>query len=323
MPHWFPINGFANPEALPLLLLLGVYGFWYLRYFRKQRLVIRLSYDPMRLQRPSLDLAWLRVIPRALQLTALALMILALARPQRAEEASRRQSAGTSIMLALDLSGSMETGDLTPSRLEAAKRTAISFVQGRPGDQIGMVLFSSQALGYVPLTLDHDFLVRQIEAVNLNLLPRQGTNLGSAIAMSLNRLREAQQGAQVIILLTDGANNYGEIDPMAAARLARDMGARLYCIGIGAPGEANSISLDEDLLQRMASLTGGRYFRAAHNPSLDAMLLAVSRLETHQLPSEPIRRVEDYYPVLLKIAIVLLLLSFLSMLSFMYNPLEQ
>lgn len=323
MPTWLQINHFANPEALPLLLLLGLYGFWYLRYFRKQRLVIRLSYDPMQLQRPTLDLAWLRVIPRVLQLTAIGLMILALARPQRAEEATRRLAPGTDIMLALDLSGSMATQDLAPNRLEAAKRTAIDLVRTRPYDQIGMVLFSTQALGYVPLTRDHDYLIRQIEAVTLTLLPPQGTNLGAAVAMSINQLQAHRRPAQAIILLTDGAANTGEIDPGAAARLAVDFGVRLYCVGIGSPRQSDEVPLAEATLQRMASLAGGRYYRATSTESLQAMMKEISRLETRQIASEPVRRVQDFYPLLLQVAIGLLGISFLSMLTFMYNPLEQ
>jgi len=149
---WLGIDLFANPEALLLLLLIPAYLFWYWRYYRRQRLVIRLSYDPVKLKPPKIDLSFLRQVPRLLRVGALALLIVAIARPQTADEVTQRKAEGIDIVLALDVSGSMEADDFVPNRLEVAKFNARSFVEGRSSDQIGLVLFAAEALSYAPLS---------------------------------------------------------------------------------------------------------------------------------------------------------------------------
>ncbi len=330
MKSWLGIDLFANPEALILLLLLPVYLFWYHRFYRRQRLIIRLSYDPVKLKRPSFDLSALRHLPRLLQLAALALLIIAIARPQSADEVVQRQAEGIDIILALDVSGSMEEDDFVPNRLEVAKYNAQEFIDGRTSDQIGLVLFAADALSYAPLTLDHAFLVRMIEGVDFGLILPQGTAIGSAIGTAINRLEEGSNPSQVIILLTDGANNRGAIDPISAARLAASRGIRIYCIGIGRElyeldeaGNPTQIDLDEGTLNSIATISGGRYFRATEPARLKAIFEEVSQLERGQVQDLSYRIVQDRYPVFVKVAILLLGLSFLLMLTFIYNPLEQ
>ena len=330
MKTWLGIDLFANPEALLLLLLIPVYLFWYSRYYRRQRLVIRLSYDPIKLKQPSVDLAWLRHLPRLLQLLALALLIIAIARPQSADEVVQREAEGIDIVLALDVSGSMEADDFVPNRLEAAKRNARAFVEGRKSDQIGLVLFAAEALSYAPLTLDHIYLDRMIREVDFGMLPENGTAIGAAIGTAINRLSSGSNPSQVIILLTDGANNRGAIDPISAARLAREQNIRIYSIGMGRTlyqaeggGSVQAGDLDENTLKTIAQISGGRFFQATDPKRLRAIFAEISQLETGQVQDLSYRIVQDRYPIFVKIAILLLGLSFLLMLTFMYNPLEQ
>jgi len=336
---WLGIDLFANEEALLLLLLIPLYLFWYLRFYRQQRLVIRLSYDPVEMGQPRMNLTFLRWLPRGLQLLALALLIVAIARPQSADEVVQRKAEGIDIMITLDVSGSMEADDFSPNRLAVAKQTAVSFIEGRSSDQIGLVLFAQSALTYAPLTLDHEYLARVVRGIDFGLLPRQGTAIGTAVAMSLNRLEESNNPSQVIVLLTDGANNRGDIDPITAAKLAAKRGVRIYSIGIGQPlyqsvgtsqegGEPDTTlapieDLDEETLQRMADLTGGRFFRATNPHRLREIFAEIATLETGEVEDLSYRIVQDRYPIFVKIAIILLGISFLLMLTFVYNPLEQ
>ncbi len=329
MAQLFHIDYFATPEALFLLLLIPAYVFWFFRYFQKQRLVIRLSYDPARMQNsPRYSLTSLRILPRFLQVTALGLMVIAIARPQTAKDVQTRLTEGIDIMLLLDTSGSMESGDFVPNRLEVAKNTAIRFIEGRPDDRIGIVLFAKNAKSYAPLTLDHGLLTEMIQDIHSRILPPQGTAIGSAIGMGINRMRDNETTSRVMILLTDGANNSGEIDPITAAKLAAQYGIRLYCIGVGQTATAQSASnrgveLDEVTLQKMAALTDGTYFQASHTERLQEVFERISQLESRPVEEDIFRQVEDQYPIFLQIALILLGLSFLLMLTFVYNPLEQ
>ncbi|MEM9983667.1 MAG: VWA domain-containing protein, partial [Bacteroidota bacterium] len=303
MKTWLGIDLFANPEALLLLTLIPAYLFWYARYYRRQRLVIRLSYDPVKLKKPTLDLAMLRHLPRALQLMAIAMLVIAIARPQAADEVSQRKAEGIDIVIALDVSGSMEADDFAPNRLEVAKRNAKAFIQGRNSDQIGLVLFASEALSYAPISLDHAFLERLVDDVDFGMLPRQGTAMGNAIATSINRLGSGSNPSQVIILLTDGANNQGEIDPISAAKLAREKNIRIYSIGIGrelyqlVSGGNTESDLDEATLKRIADITSGKFYRATAPERLKSIFEEISQLETGQVQDLSYRIVQDRYPI--------------------------
>ena len=232
-------------------------------------------------------------------------------------------------MLLLDTSGSMKNVDFVPNRLEVAKSTAVNFIEGRPDDRIGLVLFAQNAYSYAPLTLDHDYLKQLIGVITTQTLSPQGTAIGSAVATGINRMRESENASRIMILLTDGANNRGAIDPLTAARLAEEYGIRLYCIGVGqtqatAVNASNQgVELDENTLKRMAAVTGGTYFRATRPERLQEVFNTISQLETRPVEEDIYRHVKDRYPMFLKIALVLLGLSFLSMLTFVYNPLEQ
>ncbi|MFK7924390.1 MAG: VWA domain-containing protein [Bacteroidia bacterium] len=326
MERLFHIDLFANPEALFLLLLIPGFLFWYYRYFKKQRLVIRLSYDPTKLKKQAFSLSVLRVLPRALQLLSLAFMIVAVSRPQSAKDVQTRTAEGIDIMLLLDTSGSMESADFFPNRLEVAKQTAISFVTDRTEDQIGVVLFAEKASAYAPLTMDHDLIQTMIEDIKTGIIQPQGTAIGSAIAVGINRLRESETPTKIMILLTDGANNQGRIDPITAAKLAKEYDIRIYSIGVGS--SANKVAdrgteLDESTLRQIAIQTGGTYFRAQQAERLQEVFDEISQLEKRPIQATTFLQTEDKYPIFLQIAMVLLGISFLLMLTFVYNPLEQ
>ena len=330
MKALFGIDLFANPEALFLLLLLPVYIWWYLRFYTRQRLVIRMSYDPTQLKKPDADLTLLRFAPRILQVGAVFFIIVAFARPQSATEIVERQSEGIDIMLLLDVSSSMEETDFSPNRLEAAKNTAIAFVGGRKDDRIGLVLFAADALSYTPLTLEYDLVRKLIRSIEFNIMPGQGTAIGSAIAVGINRMRDSETSSKIMILMTDGANNRGQISPITAAQLAKMFNIRIYCVGIGQPvvqtaarRQNGGSGLDEKSLPEIAEITGGAYFHAANPESMTHIFQQISRLETVQIRDEVFREITDHYPRFLQIAIGMLVASFVLMLTFMYNPLEQ
>ncbi|MEO0898701.1 MAG: VWA domain-containing protein [Bacteroidota bacterium] len=330
MKKWLGIDLFANPEALFLLLIIPAYLFWYIRFYQKQRLFIRLSYDPMAIDRKKYNLSFLRYIPRFLQLTALALLIFAVARPQSADEVVNEKVEGIDIMLLLDISGSMESTDYPPNRLEVAKSNAIRFIQGRQKDKIGLVLFSSEALSHSPLTLDYSFLERLIQRVQFGMLPPSGTALGEALATGINRMEQSDNGSKVMIMLTDGANNTGRLDPLTAAKLAAENKIKTYVIGMGKRDYSRVSNrgepiqdLDEETLQKIASITGGNFYRASDPKRLQQIFSEISQLETRKIQNISYRHVQDRYPIFVKLGIILLGLSFLLMLTFVYNPLEQ
>ncbi|TAE55330.1 MAG: VWA domain-containing protein, partial [Bacteroidetes bacterium] len=224
---------FAYPEALLLLLLIPLYLYWYLRIYRRERLVIRLSYDPERIQPGNKAMTYLRMLPRGMQLFALGLLILALSRPQAEQKLVDPVANGLDIMLLIDVSASMEARDISPNRLEAAKETAAGFIAGRKYDQIGLVLFAEEALSYAPLTLDYEFLKQLIRSIQPRFFSGQSTAIGTAVSAAINRMRDSNSPGRVIVLLTDGANNGGEIDPVTAAKLAAEHNIRIYTVGIG------------------------------------------------------------------------------------------
>lgn len=322
--------GFTNPEGLLLLLLIPLYVFWYLRFFRRQRLVIRLNYAPANPSGTSWIWRSLHWLPKILQLSALALLILALARPQTERRLVDPVAMGLDVMLLIDVSASMDNRDVSPSRIEAAKEMAIRFIEGRKYDQIGLTVFSDEALNYSPLTLDYEFLKNLIRSTQTRFFSGPGTAIGDAVAAALNRMREHESPGRVIILLTDGANNTGQIAPQTAARLAQSYHARIYPVGMGTAtgidpisGEAVSAELDEPGLRQLARLSGGTYFRATERGALDAIFAEISRLETRELQPNDFLVVEDHYAGLIKVAILCLALAFLMMLTPLYNPLEQ
>lgn len=328
---WGPADQFKSPVFLLLLLIVPAYLFWYVWYYSPRRLIVPLSYDPKKLAPSKIDLSWVRVVPHVLNMLALTIMILALARPISSLETDERYSEGIDIMLVLDTSGSMETDDFKPNRLEVAKKTASEFVSGRLDDRIGIVLFAEDAFSYAPLTLDYDLLKSQIKSINPNIMPKEGTAMGSAIAVAINRMEETKSPSQIMILLTDGASNRGQIDPITAANLAKDKRIKIYSIGIGKENyqrrtmfgtQTIKSDLDEETLKQISELTGGQFFRSTDESSLEEIFGIISGMEKVEIKEDHIREERDVYPGLLFTAAILFAASLLLMMSFLYNPLE-
>ena len=268
---------------------------------------------------------WLRHLPVVLRLAAFALMIVALARPQDVEEQSKTNAEGIDIMLAIDVSGSMLARDFQPDRLTAAKEVAASFVADRHGDRIGLAVFAGEAFTQSPLTTDKSTLQTLLARVRSGVI-EDGTAIGNGLATALNRLRESEAKSKVIILLTDGVNNRGEIAPLMAADIAADMGIKVYTIGVGKRGKAPypaidmfgrmtfqmmDVEIDEQTLEKIAEQTGGKYFRATDKQKLKAIYDEINELEKSKVEITDLTIYHEKYLIFVLAAIALLVAEFL------------
>ena len=286
---------FHNPHLLWLLTLLLPAAGYYLYRLRKGGAALRISSVAGVLKAPRTVRYYLRHAPFVLRMAALATLVVALARPQSAEQNTRTNTDGIDIMLALDVSGSMLARDFRPDRLEAAKEVAGSFISDRYGDRIGLVVFAGEAFTQSPLTADQSTLLTLLGRVRSGLI-EDGTAIGNGLATAINRLRESDAKSKVIILLTDGVNNRGEIAPQTAAEIAKAQGIRVYTIGVGTEGMAPypavdiygtptggtvmaKVEIDEKTLRSIAEQTGGQYFRATDKAKLQAIYDQINQLE--------------------------------------------
>ncbi|MBP8976376.1 MAG: VWA domain-containing protein, partial [Bacteroidetes bacterium] len=243
-----------------------------------------------------------------LRLLAIAFFIVALARPQSISSKQNISTEGIDIVLVLDVSGSMLAEDFSPNRLEAAKQVASDFIDGRSNDRIGLVIFSAESFTQCPLTLDYPVLKNLLKDVKNGMIA-DGTAIGLAIANGVNRLKDSKAKSKVMILLTDGVNNRGEIDPITAAKIATTYGIRIYTVGVGAQGQAPypvetpfgirrqmvPVDIDEKVLTEVASLTGGKYYRATDNRTLKAIYQEIDKLERSKIEVTAYRRYTDLY----------------------------
>ncbi|CAM3360890.1 vWA domain-containing protein [Rhodothermus bifroesti] len=306
----------AQPEwlwALALLPALALLRWW---LWRRRKGDVQFSSTTLLSHVPQTFWSRLRGLPFALRLATLALCIVALARPQERFVRETHTVEGIDVLLVLDVSSSMLAQDFLPNRFEVARRTAAHFVQGRQQDRIGLVVFAGQAFTQVPLTLDYAFLQTMLARLQLGRL-EDGTAIGTALATAVNRLKDAEARSKVIILLTDGQNNRGEIDPLTAAQLARMAGIRIYTIGLSGHGQAPlgpqrqlvPVEIDEVMMQRVAELTGGRYFRATDEKALEAIYAEIDRLEKSPVASLRYEAVRERYAGFLLAALLLLCLE--------------
>ncbi len=313
---------FADPMFLWLLLAVPLVAYFMFR--RRREAAIKFS-----------DISLLRNVRRsrrvknrkilyALRLLALVLLIIAMARPQAGKKTTEVSSEGIDIMLALDVSGSMKAEDFKPmNRLIAAKEVIKDFVQGRQSDRIGLVVFSRQSFTQCPLTLDYSVLLNFLEQVDFGMI-EDGTAIGMGIANAVNRLRSSDAKSRIIILLTDGINNAGEIDPLTAAQIAKTVGIRIYTIGAGKPGKALypvddptfgrryvqiDNELDEKQLTQVAESTGGKYFRAKSEDMLKNIYQQISELEKTKFKIKEYLQFDQYFPYFLIAAALALLLE--------------
>ena len=268
---------------------------------------------------------WLRHAPFVLRMAAFALLIVALARPQGIEEQSRTNAEGIDIMLSIDISGSMLARDFQPDRLEAAKEVASSIISDRVGDRIGVAVFAGESFTQSPLTTDKSTLQTMLARVRSGVI-EDGTAIGNGLATAINRLRESEAKSKVVILLTDGVNNRGEIAPLMAADIAADMGIKVYTIGVGQRGKAPypvvdrfgeisyqmmDVEIDEQTLTEIATRTGGKYFRATDKDKLKAIYDEINTLEKSKVEITDLTIYHEKFLPLLLLAMALLLLEFL------------
>ena len=315
---------FANPKLLWLLLLVPLAILWYVLRHKKQEASVRFSDMNGFAQLPKTWKAYLRHLLFALKMMALCLLIVALARPQSSSTNSTSNIEGIDIVMAMDVSGSMLARDLKPDRLTSAKRVASDFVEGRPGDRMGLVIFSGESFTQVPLTTDHAVMLNMLGEMKNGLID-DGTAIGDGLATAISRLKDSEAISKVIILLTDGLNNAGSVDPYTAGEMAKLFGIRVYTIGVGSYGTAPypvqtpfgtqiqqmKVEIDEKLLTQIAGMTGGKYFRATSNQKLDEVYQEIDKLERSKIEVTEFRRLhEEFYP-LVAWALALLLLEFL------------
>ena len=312
--------------AVPLLFLLR----WLIALNARRKLEIAFFKG---------DITWhwsslLRFIPDIYLMFFVMLVLVALARPQRTDERVNQYTEGIDIMLVIDTSGSMELKDLKPNRLEAAKEVALNFINGRTQDRIGLVVFAGDAYSLTPLTTDYDLLRENIKSIKLGLIANDGTAIGSALAVAINRMRESTAKSKVCILISDGENTAGNIDPATAAKLAYGFGIKIYTIGIGKDGQVpiqeengriNYIQtrLDETSLREIAQTTNGSFNRASDKKGLDLVFQKINRLEKAEIKETRFRNTQDYYQVYLKWAISLFLIWLLLKSTFLSNALED
>ena len=315
---------FANPKLLWGLLIIPAAIVWYIFRHKKQEASMRYSDTTGFDNLPRSWKVYARHLLFALQLVALGLLIVAMARPQSSSTSQTSNIEGIDIILAQDISGSMMARDLKPDRLEASKKVAADFVEGRPTDRMGLVVFAGESFTQVPLTTDHGVMLNMLKELKSGMI-EDGTAIGDGLATAINRLKDSEAISKVIILLTDGMNNAGSVDPYTAAEMAKLYGIRVYTVGVGSYGTAPfpvqtifgvqyqqmKVEIDEKLLQTIANSSGGKYFRATSNQKLDEIYDEIDKLERSKIEVTEFRHLyEEFYP-LVAWALGLLLLEFI------------
>lgn len=299
---------FANPKYFLLLLLLVPMIAWYI--LREKRSHADLQFSSLRAFKgiKHAGRIWMRHLLFALKVLAIAFLVTALARPQSSNSWQTYTSEGIDIMLTLDISGSMLARDFTPDRLEAAKEVATKFILERPQDKIGLVVFSGESFTQCPLTTDQAVLVNLLREVKSGMI-EDGTAIGLGLANAVNRLKDSPAKSKVVILLTDGVNNRGSIAPVTAAELAKTYGIRVYTVGVGTYGEAPypvqtpfgiqlqsvPVEIDEEVLLQIATLTGGKYFRATDNDKLKQIYSEIDQLEKSKIEVKHFSKKNEQY----------------------------
>ncbi|MFZ4563512.1 MAG: vWA domain-containing protein [Bacteroidales bacterium] len=304
---------FGNPDFLFLLLAIPLLAAWY--FYRKKRYTADLQVSTIEgFAKVGKNLKFYTYHGLyVLRLLAITLLIIALARPQTSLSRQDISVEGIDLVIALDVSGSMLAMDFKPDRLEAAKDLAIEFIDGRPNDRIGLVIFSGETFTQCPLTTDHAVLKNLFRDIHSGMID-DGTALGDGLATAVNRLRGSKAVSKVIILLTDGVNNMGSLDPRSAAEIAKLYGIRIYTIGIGSIGQAPypvqtpfgmqtqmmPVNIDEALLQEIARGTDGKYFRATNNAKLRSIYQEIDKMEKSKIDVTEFRKKnEEFFPLVL------------------------
>ena len=320
---------FANKEYLFLLLLLVPYVIWYLLYRKKTEPTIRMSDTRAYRFAPRSWKVMLMPVQLILRLAVFVLLILILARPQTHNSWNNKSVEGIDIMLAMDVSGSMLAEDLRPNRIEAAKQVAAEFIAGRPNDNIGLTIFAGEAFTQCPMTTDHASLLNLLHGVRTDLATRglieDGTAIGMGLANSVSRLKDSKAKSRVVILLTDGSNNRGDISPMTAAEIAKSLGIRVYTIGVGSNKVAPypmpvaggvqyvniPVEIDNETLRGIANATDGDFYRATNAKELHQIYKEIDQLEKSKLNVKQFSKKYDVYQPFALVAVLALLLELL------------
>ena len=333
-PRWFYPNVLQNFQwenttwFYAFVLIPVIYLLWWLIGLRKsQKLSIALTKADIRWSMASV----LRHIPGIVLSVVLVLIILALARPQKANEKVEQWTEGIDIMLVIDISESMKIEDFRPNRLEAAKEVARNFIAGRFQDRIGLVVFSGEAFSKAPLTTDYELLNSYIDDISFGLIDKGGTAIGSALAVGTNRMRESDSKSKVLILLSDGENTTGNIDPITAAELADAYNIKIYTIAIGKEGQVPfgkdffgrtryvENRLDETTLRKIADIGRGKFYRVSDNRALENVFAIIDKYEKAEIKENRFKDTTDYYIVYLRWAIIFFLLWMLLKVTFLSN----
>lgn len=317
---------FAYPHILWLLVIVPVMTGYYVWRRRQGDATMRMSSVDALKRAPRTFRYYLRHVPFALRCAALVLIIIAIARPQDVEHQTKRSTEGIDIVLAIDVSGSMLARDFKPDRISAAKEVASSFISDRYGDRIGLVVFAGESFTQSPLTTDQGTLQTMLGRIRSGVI-EDGTAIGNGLATAINRLRESDAKSKVVILLTDGVNNRGQIAPLTAAQIAKDMNIRVYTIGVGRNGEAPypmvddsgnivryvnmKVEIDEAILRKIAEQTTGKYFRATDKQSLKEVYDEINKLEKSKIDVMEHTVFHERYFMLAMIAFLLLMLEFI------------
>lgn len=301
---------FAHPQYFYLLLLLIPFIAWYVWKERKLHATIQVStLQPLLNARKSVK-NYLRHILFIIRLFAVILLVAVLARPQSTKSWEQSITEGIDIIIALDISGSMLARDFRPDRLEASKDIAIEFISGRRNDRMGLVVFSGESFTQCPLTTDHKVLINLFNDIKSGMI-EDGTAIGVGLGNAVQRLKDSDAISKVIILLTDGVNNRGSIDPLTAAEIAKTFGIRVYTIGVGSMGTAPypvqhpftgniiyqdvPVEIDEEMLQEIADITNGKYYRATDNEKLREIYMRIDKLEKSRIDIKEYSRKQEKY----------------------------
>lgn len=315
---------FANIEYLFLLILIIPYIVWYIMKRKKNEATLQISDAHVYAHTPKSYKIYLLHAPFLLRIIALVAVILVLARPQSTNSFQNSEIEGIDIMLAIDVSTSMLAEDLKPNRLEAAKDVAAEFINGRQTDNIGLVVFAGESFTQCPLTTDHAVLLNLFESIRCGII-EDGTAIGMGIANAVTRLKDSKAKSKVIILLTDGTNNRGDISPLTAAEIAKSYGIRVYTIGVGTNGTAPyphqtiagiqyinvPVEIDEQMLTQIANITDGGYYRATSNSKLKEVYEQIDRLEKTKLNVKEYSKRQEEYRLFALIAFICVLLEVL------------
>ena len=315
---------FLHPKYLYLLLLLIPLTVWYVVRLSKTQASFRLaSANAFNGMKPGFRV-YMRHFPFVLRLLSITLVIVVIARPQSVSSWEESETQGIDIVMALDVSGSMLAQDLQPDRLQAARKVAAEFITDRSNDNIGLVIFAGESFTQCPLTTDHKVLLNLLNEINFGMID-DGTAIGLGLATSVNRLKDSQSQSKVVILLTDGTNNSGQIAPLTAADLARSYGIRVYTVGVGTKGMAPTpvntpygirmqnmpVDIDEETLTEIAAMTGGQYFRAQDTEGLRQVYSEIDEMEKYLISVQNVTRRQELFLPWALAALALILLELL------------